>query len=506
MNSQSLKLTLLLVLFGTFLQAQHPFFDEADALFNKYVQNGLIDYPGLLEEPAMEKLVKTVASLEVSDWPDAERKAFYINAYNLLVIQGALNYYPIASVKDVAGFFDRKRFVVAGRSLTLNELEKTYLLKKFNDARLHFVLVCGAKGCPPLIPEAYFPDQLEEQLDRQTRAALNNATFLPINEEEKTIGFSQIFRWYAADFGGSPQAIRAYINSFREEALPEDYTIDYYTYDWSLNTASTNLKQQVVATNAARYIVSSTIPKGNTETKIFNNLYSERLREPTGMFAQRNTFFTNINSFLYGLNHRVNIGFDLRYRRVLYGTDEDTPFSVFADQTRQGITTFGPKVRIAPVPRWTNFSIQSAFWFATGDNLAGRQGGDQRFIDWEGPTWWTQVFNDFPIGTQFTLFTEIDLLGEDLGSAEGRINRWSTPTTIIFSYFPTPMATVYALGNYSPFWQQDFDYFWQLGVGTKYQFTPNFELELSYTYFQNDFLRRQEGRAATYNMGIRFNL
>jgi hypothetical protein len=43
-------------------------------------------------------------------------------------------------------------------------------------------------------------------------------------------------------------------------------------------------------------------------------------------------------------------------------------------------------------------------WFPTGDDLAGRS-GEQRFIDWDGPIWWTQVFNDFPIGNKFSLFT-----------------------------------------------------------------------------------------------------
>ena len=31
------------------------------------------------------------------------------------------------------------------------------MLKESKDPRLHFALVCGAKGCPQIIPEAYLP-------------------------------------------------------------------------------------------------------------------------------------------------------------------------------------------------------------------------------------------------------------------------------------------------------------------------------------------------------------
>ncbi|MFK7934541.1 MAG: hypothetical protein AB8G22_13610, partial [Saprospiraceae bacterium] len=67
-------------------------------------------------------------------------------------------------------------------------------------------------------------------------------------------------------------------------------------------------------------------------------------------------------------------------------------------------------------------------------------------------------------------------------------------------------TTLYALGGFSPYWQSDFDYFAQAGLGAKYQFTPNVEIELLYTAFTNEFLQSINGDAATYNLGFRFNL
>ena len=288
----------------------------------------------------------------------------------------------------------------------------------------------------------------------------------------------------------------------------DDAKIKYYTYDWTLNDANTSYGDVIEkGSNEFRYIVSSTIPKGTVELKIFNNLYSQTVGD--GESGTRSSFFTTTLSSFYGLNSRFNIGINARYRKVRNNAASASPFSVFgsddAASSRSGLTAIGPQIRYAPVPKWSNFSIQSSFVFPIGQDLAGSS--TRPYIDWTGPTWWTQIFNDFTIGNKFSLFTELDVLLEDIGSAgSGHVNRFSTPVILIFSYIPTNKLTIYSIGGYSPYWQDSFDYFYQYGLGTKYQFTPNFELELLYTDFTNQFLSQAQGQAETINLGIRINL
>ena len=66
------------------------------------------------------------------------------------------------------------------KKLTLNELENTIIRPQFNDARLHFALVCGAVACPPIIKQAYTPQNIEQLLNQQTKAAINNSDFIII--------------------------------------------------------------------------------------------------------------------------------------------------------------------------------------------------------------------------------------------------------------------------------------------------------------------------------------
>ena len=501
------------------------FFDGTDQLLKTYVSHGRVDYAALKTSGALAPLVASIAATDPDAVPAAERKAYLINAYNVLVLDRALAGYPLASVLDDPQFFDRKSVTVGGRKLSLNQLEKGTLFRAYPDARLHFVLVCGAVDCPPLTDFAYRPDKLEAQLDRQTRRALDDADFVRVSGGE--VAPSQIFEWYAGDFGGSKAAAVEWINARRSAPLPAGAKVGYYRYDWSLNDrgartggapgpnapanplqASPSGGASAVggAANAARYVVSSTIPAGTFEVKVFNNLYSQ---EAAG---ERATFFTTTTSVLYGLTDRVNVGVEGRYRRVRYDAEGlARNFAVLGDAAtagafRQGLTGFGPKVRIAPFPRLENFSIQSTYYVSTLADAPGTSDG-LRFIDFGGDTWITQFFNDVALGSRFSLFTELDLTLEDIGrSEEGRANRFSTPATLIASYFPNPKTTLYALGNYAPIWQADFDYFYQLGGGAKYQANPRLEFELLATTFSNAFLAEVGGTASTVNLGLRFNL
>jgi len=365
------------------------------------------------------------------------------------------------------------------------------------------------------------PNNLEEQLEEQTRLALNNPSF--IKEADGKTELSQIFKWYTDDFGGSRSTVIDFINSYRE--IPISDKTGYYPYDWTLN--DTALKNQIgegtsAGNNASRYIVSSTIPVGTYEIKVFNNLYSQKTGG-NGELNWRSSFFTSTLTALYGLNSRLNVGINGRWRKVRNHALPSSPFGVFGSDengsSRSGLTGFGPMIRWAPVPQWSNFSIQSSYTFAIGEDLKGNS--EQPFIDWNGAVWHTQIFNDFPIGDNFSLFTEVDLLWEDIGGddAEQNLffdNKTTTPIIAIFSYNPDRKTTLYALGSYAPTWSLQnnegvsglnvSDYFYQAGIGGKYQFTPNFEIELLYSDFTTKFLSDTNGQASTYNLGIRVNL
>jgi hypothetical protein len=215
------------------------FYESVTRLLQEHVTEGQVNYSKLQkDQDQLQRLVQQIAIFNLRDAPDAEQKAFYLNAYNILVLQQVVKHYPLKSVMDVPGFFDKQQHTVAGEKLTLNALEKQKLLTPYKDARLHFALVCAAKSCPPLSNQAYIPAQVEAQLEAQAKRTLQNPSFIKVNTAGKKVLVSEIFKWYRQDFLREASSISAYINRYRTSALPQGYSMGYYTYNWVLNDSS----------------------------------------------------------------------------------------------------------------------------------------------------------------------------------------------------------------------------------------------------------------------------
>ncbi len=212
------------------------FFKDTDTFFEKYVIDGGVRYRWIKGEPErLDKLIAFIASADVTGRESKEQLAFYINAYNLYTIKLIVDHYPVSSPMEIIGFFDTKKIVAAEKKTTLNDLENDRI-RKFNDPRIHFALVCAARGCPKIADHGYNPQHLDEQLTKQARLSLNDPAFIRIDGTKVKI--SEIFKWYRRDFGKTDADLISFINKYRDTPLPEKARLSYYTYDWSLNEAS----------------------------------------------------------------------------------------------------------------------------------------------------------------------------------------------------------------------------------------------------------------------------
>lgn len=494
---------------GVSLRAQNldsTFFSKVDTFFERNVVDGLVSY-ARIDREELNSIIHDLAIIDLYVHDETTQKAILINAYNLFVIHSIVEEYPMNSVMSINGFFTSKTHQLAGEELTLNELETKKLIEQFEDPRLHFVLVCGALACPPIINTAYHPERLEEQIETQTRLAINDLDFIKLDTLEGTLSISQIFKWYVSDFGGSEKAIKNFVARYHTSPEIVDYSIKYYPYDWTINEDKSAAPAES-SNNASRYVVSAVLAKGSHEIKLFNNLYSQAAgTADNGGF--RSTFFTSTFSYIYGLTGKFNLGVEAKYRKVRYGQLPTSNFDVFTpegdDLTRQKVSYIGAKIRWAPFEKLDHFSIQSTFLLPTARDHEGTpENFYSDWIDWNGYTWYTQFFNDMDVGTKFSLFTEIDFTFEDIGSIDkGASNRISTPATLIFSYFPSSKSTLYTLASYSPYYLEVYDYYYQVGAGGKYQLFDNFEIEVLYTLFDNKYLSANDGKANTLNIGIR---
>lgn len=241
-----------------------------DTLLQKHVKNGLVNYRAL--KANREPLKKYLKQLEQVDpasfekWTSDEQKAFWINAYNAITIEGILRNYPIQwggiiararfpqnSIRQISDFWETVFIKVMERNFTLNHIEHEILRKKFNDPRIHFVIVCASIGCPILENRSFFSNDLDQRLEKATYNFINNRDKVKLDNRNNTLYLSSIFDWYKEDFPAlknSFEGLKKYgkkernIVAFVIKYLPEvdkkfifdnQPKIKYLNYDWSLN-------------------------------------------------------------------------------------------------------------------------------------------------------------------------------------------------------------------------------------------------------------------------------
>lgn len=228
-------------------------FDQSHALFDAvlkhYVKNSRVDYADLKANPQdLNRYLDQVAAVSKSEfkkWSEPQQIAFLSNAYNAYTLRLIIDHYPIKSIKDIGNFingpWDQPVVKLFGETINLNTVEHKILRVDYTEPRLHFVLVCAAKGCPPLRGEAYVGARLEEQLVDQAKQFLAESTKNRIAATERTVYLSPIFKWYGGDFEKKSGSVLAALKPSWPGKLPagyEQFKIRYTDYDWSLNEQS----------------------------------------------------------------------------------------------------------------------------------------------------------------------------------------------------------------------------------------------------------------------------
>lgn len=227
---------------------------------------GLVAYDALVADPEeLALLDATLAQLAAVDpsklAPSTdERLAFWVNAYNAIVLRNAARAYARDAAFRVDdedfSFFGRREHTVGGVVYSLNEIENGIIrgdrthdaLSGLNDdewapfqklhddiwqgaeldPRVHFILNCASRSCPVLGPRAWRGDTLQEDLEESARTFV-----LDDNRGAGPNGVSELFvNFYFADFdvvGG----IDVFIAQYRD--LGGVNFSEVIPYDWSLN-------------------------------------------------------------------------------------------------------------------------------------------------------------------------------------------------------------------------------------------------------------------------------
>lgn len=236
-------------------------------------QGGYVDYAALRDHLAyLEFRQEFSPSLRSFDpallASDAERMAFWINLYHVLVLDAVISFGVKRSVTEgwlgLIAFFRRAAYIIGGYRVSLNDIEhgilrgnarhpllpgphfaagdlrRTWMIQN-PDPRIHFALNCASHSCPPI--QIYSAENLDAQLDLAARNFVD--ANLKLNPARQILVVSSIFRWYARDFGGREGVISFLLNHLPFDGRRAWFSthrgslrLHYEPYDWGLNVLS----------------------------------------------------------------------------------------------------------------------------------------------------------------------------------------------------------------------------------------------------------------------------
>jgi len=209
----------------------HGIFND---LLKKHVSsNGNVNYKGFKSDSkTLQSYIDLLKTHQpIDSWTKEDKFAYWINAYNALTIDLILRNYPTKSIKDIKDPWDQRLWQLGEKNYNLNDIEHK-ILRKMNEPRIHFAIVCASVSCPKLQNKAFTALNLEEQLTNATKEFLADTSKNELTENN--IKLSKIFKWFKKDFEQNGSLID-FFNEYSEVSISNGAKKSYKDYNWDLN-------------------------------------------------------------------------------------------------------------------------------------------------------------------------------------------------------------------------------------------------------------------------------
>jgi len=474
-------LTAFFVLFVaqySFAQNQFdPFFELADDFFVKHIVNGTIDFDKQKIDEKLNHLIKQIRTADLTETNTSTQVAFLINAYNLHALNEIKKLLPLNHTVYYNDFFHKTVIEIAGEKFTFNQLRNERLAFVATNPLFHFALIQAGLSFPMLPDYAFTPNELDEQLEAQTRKVINHPDFLK-KEQDKVI-LPQFLMWYKKDLIGKKNSILQFINYYyhlESKTLKFIHRVKYdEVRDWTLNYYLQAIKtsDDTKATKAFfkyqfnQYLPSVLIKPGSIEILSLNNGTQNERYDVSPNFQYRRRSI----SCKFGINQLFNLG-------LLYNYSYSDPNS------------FGPQFWFIPVKKRQNFILEFGLMFP----LFQSQLSDvHNSIDTKinGYSFYNKFKYWHASSDEFYLDVDIGLSVENSNTyAYENLRMISMPVNFSYQFYISQRLRLHTKFNYSPFQRKflrstikGYTIFNQTGLS--FQFSKTTEVSFLYGFFRN---------------------
>lgn len=220
------------------------------------INSTLVDYAAIRADPS--KLRSYLASLcdaDLDSMSADEKLAFWLNAYNSVMVMMIVEFNPSQSVLQIATMVDEsevwyhKFATVAGMKVSLDDIEHVQIRGRDSgwnaaaaqasaraEGRVHACMVCASLSCPDLPAVPFEGATVQEQLDLRVRAWLANPT-KNAGPTDSGLLLNRVFSWFYEDFGRESGSMHDFLASHAPAAwnVTSSEPLTYMSYNWALN-------------------------------------------------------------------------------------------------------------------------------------------------------------------------------------------------------------------------------------------------------------------------------
>jgi hypothetical protein len=187
------------------------------------------DYGALCVSAEHGRIVGALAELAAFDFKRVRipaQTAFWLNAFNAVVLRDLAELAQVESVREVEAFFEQPRVRIAGFAYSLDDIEHGLLrgnVPKFGakrppmergdprlahtplayDERMHFGLYSAGRSSPAL--RVFDAGRLDRDLEDATEQYLRREA--RVEQDGAIVVLPRQFHWYREDFGGEQGAL-----------------------------------------------------------------------------------------------------------------------------------------------------------------------------------------------------------------------------------------------------------------------------------------------------------
>ena len=204
-----------------------------DLLQNHVSSSGNVNYNGFkANRTSLGNYISDLGdNMPKNAWSKNDKLAYWINAYNAMTIDLILRNPKVKSIKDIDKPWDQRLWKLGEKWYNLDEIEHQ-ILRKMDEPRIHFAIVCASVSCPKLQNEAFTASNLDSQLTNATKEFLSDSS--RNNLSKSSVKLSKIFKWFAKDFKQN-QSLIDFLNKYSDIDISQNATKSYMNYNWDLN-------------------------------------------------------------------------------------------------------------------------------------------------------------------------------------------------------------------------------------------------------------------------------